>query len=66
MARTLPDSIDWEAYARDEDDGRADVRRASEFIEELVTHLHSPKEVAPGTASPWAGVGDSSAFARAR
>ncbi|WP_367189787.1 DnaB-like helicase C-terminal domain-containing protein [Burkholderia sp. Ed8] len=62
MARTIPDSIDWEAYARDDDDGRADVRRASEFIEDLVEHLHSPKEVAPGTESPWASVGDSLRF----
>ncbi|CAJ3815062.1 DnaB-like helicase C-terminal domain-containing protein [Burkholderia pseudomallei] len=62
MARTIPDSIDWAAYARDEDDGRADVRRASEFMEDLVTHLHSPKEVAPGTESPWASVGDSLRF----
>lgn len=62
MARTLPDSIDWNAYVNDTDDGRADVRRASEFIEDLVEHLHSPKEVAPGTESPWATVGDSLRF----
>ncbi|HIH2651553.1 TPA: AAA family ATPase [Burkholderia cenocepacia] len=62
MARTLPDSIDWEAYARDEDDGRADVRRASEFIEDLVEHLHSPKEVASGTATPWSSVGEALRF----
>ncbi|WP_028226785.1 AAA family ATPase [Paraburkholderia ferrariae] len=62
MARTLPDSIDWEAYASDEDDGRADVRPASEFVEDLVSHLHSPKEAAPGTASPWLSVGDTLRF----
>lgn len=62
MARTLPDSIDWNAYVNDTDDGRADVRRASEFIEDLIAHVHSPKEVAPGTESPWASVGDSLRF----
>ncbi|MBU9441092.1 AAA family ATPase [Burkholderia multivorans] len=62
MARTLPDSIDWNAYVKDSDDGRADVRRASEFIEDLIEHVHSPKSVSIGTASPWTSVGDSLRF----
>ncbi|WP_261509141.1 AAA family ATPase [Burkholderia multivorans] len=62
MARTIPDSIDWNAYVKDTDDGRADVRRASEFTEDLIEHVHSPKSVAIGTASPWASVGDSLRF----
>ncbi|KVL61908.1 AAA family ATPase [Burkholderia cepacia] len=62
MARTLPDSIDWNAYVNDTDDGRADVRRASDFVEDLIQHVHSQKEAAFGTASPWPSVGDSLRF----
>ncbi|TAM02186.1 MAG: AAA family ATPase [Paraburkholderia sp.] len=57
MARTIPDNIDWEAYACAEDDGRADVRPAHEFIDELVEHLYGAEQQQIGVASPWPSVG---------
>ncbi|KVD81909.1 AAA family ATPase [Burkholderia sp. ABCPW 14] len=62
MARTIPDSIDWDAYASDEDDGRSDVRPAHEFIDELVDHLYGEEEQQTGVATPWPSVGNDIAF----
>ena len=62
MARVLQDNIDWDAYVNDADDGRADVRPASEFIDDLIEHLHSPREEAAGWATPWVSVGDDLRF----
>lgn len=55
--RVIADNIDWNAYVRDEDDGRANVRPASEFIDELIEHLHGEAEEVQGMATPWASVG---------
>lgn len=62
MARVIDDSIDWEAYANDSDDGRANVRPASEFIDDLVEQMHSPKAEASGAPTPWVSVGDDLRF----
>lgn len=62
MARMIPDNIDWDAYTRAEDDGRADVRPASEFIDALIEHLHSPRAEASGCATPWGSLGDDLRF----
>lgn len=53
MARVLADSIDWDAYVNDVDDGRADVRPASEFIDDLIEHMHAPQEQLAGCSTPW-------------
>lgn len=56
--RMIPDSVDWNAYVRDEDDGRANVRPASEFIEDLIEHLYGTEKQVLGVATPWASVGE--------
>jgi len=56
----IPDSVDWEAYVNDVDDGRADVRPASEFIEEIISEDASPQVA--GCATPWPSVGDDVRF----
>lgn len=61
MARTLPDSIDWNAYVNDTDDGRADVRPASEFMDDVIRMFHGAEEVA-GDPSPWSSLGDNLKF----
>ena len=52
MARMIPDSIDFDAYLRDEYDGRAKVRPASEFADDVVRLIHGEQETS-GTATPW-------------
>jgi len=52
MAQTIPDSIDFDEYLRNEDDGRAKVRPASEFTDEVVQLLHGEKEDS-GHTTPW-------------
>lgn len=58
MARMIPDDIDWEAYARDEDDGRADVRPASECLDAVIQMFHGEEEQSIGMPTPWSKVGD--------
>ena len=59
----IPDSIDWNAYVSDEDDGRADVRPASEFVDEMLEHLYGAQDQhTRGVATPWASVGSNLAF----
>jgi len=59
----IPDDVDWAAYVNDEDDGRADVRKASEFTEELIEYLHGGvAEQVHGTRTPWPSVGHDLAF----
>lgn len=61
--RLIPDNIDWEAYVKDEDDGRANVRPAGEFIEQLIEKLHGEKsDEVYGLLTPWASVGTDIAF----
>lgn len=61
--KMIPDNVDWKAYVNDENDGRADVRRANEFIEDLIEHLHGDTagEVS-GLLTPWATIGSDLAF----
>lgn len=56
--RLIPDSIDWNAYVSDEDDGRADVRRASEWVDAVAKYFHGEEEQALGQATPWPKVGN--------
>jgi twinkle protein len=51
--RLIPDSINWEAYVADEDDGRADVRRASEWVDAVSKYFHGEEEQAIGQRTPW-------------
>lgn len=60
--RLIDDSIDFDAYLRDDDDGRANVRPASEFIDELIEHLHGEGEEVQGLATPWLSVGNDLMF----
>jgi twinkle protein len=63
MARTIPDNIDWQAYVNDENDGRADVRPANEFIDDLIDHLHGTEETqVAGVLTPWSSLGSDLAF----
>lgn len=62
MARTIPDNIDWQSYVKDENDGRADVRPASEFVDEVIRYFHGEDEVAVGTRTPWASLGGNLMF----
>lgn len=55
--RLIDDSIDWNAYVSEEDDGRANVRPASEFSEELIEHLSGEEQHVQGLATPWPSVG---------
>lgn len=52
MAQMIPDNIDFDAYLRDEDSGRANVRPASEFVDDVVRLIHGEQE-ASGTTTPW-------------
>lgn len=54
--RMIPDNIDWEAYVSDEDDGRADVRRASEWAEDVIKFFHGEDEQVVGQRTPWSKV----------
>ena len=62
MARMIPDSVDWNAYLSDENDGRADVRPASEFFEQVIDSFHGEQTAQLGTATPWASIGNDLAF----
>jgi twinkle protein len=48
----IPDDIDFAAYLRDDDDGRAQVRPASEFVDGVVQLIHGEQEIS-GAATPW-------------
>jgi twinkle protein len=54
--RLIPDDVDWNAYVADEDDGRADVRRASEWADAVAKYFHGEQEQAIGQATPWSKV----------
>jgi twinkle protein len=59
----LPDDIDWNAYLADENDGRADVRPASEFFGKVIDRFHGEQqERYVGALTPWASVGHNLAF----
>lgn len=61
--KMIPDNVDWQAYVSDENDGRADVRPASEFIDELIERLHgSRSQEVYGLLTPWASIGQDLAF----
>lgn len=60
--RVIPDDIDFDEYLREEDDGRANVRPASEFIDELIEHLHGQTQHVTGAKTPWSSVGTDLAF----
>jgi len=61
--RMIPDNIDWQAYVEDENDGRADVRPANEFIDQLIEKLHGDKsDETYGLLTPWATLGTDLAF----
>ncbi|QND94356.1 hypothetical protein SY91_01755 [Burkholderia cenocepacia] len=62
MARMIPDSIDWNAYVNDADDGRADVRRASEFFDMVVDAFHGEAQQQTGVSTPWPTLGRDLAF----
>jgi twinkle protein len=54
--RVIPDDIDFDAYLQDEDDGRADVRRASDWADAVAKYFHGENEEIVGTATPWSKV----------
>ena len=62
MARTIDDSIDWDAYVEDANDGRADIKPASAFLDEVVRYFHGEDEVAAGTRTPWPSLGANLCF----
>lgn len=51
MARLIPD-VDFDEYLRGGDDGRAKVRPASEFADDVVRLIHGEPETS-GAATPW-------------
>jgi twinkle protein len=54
--RVIPDDIDFDAYLRDENDGRADVRRASEWADAVTKYFHGEAELIQGQPTPWSKV----------
>lgn len=54
--RLIPDTVDWEQYVKGEDDGRADVRPASEWAEDVIEYFHGHEEKIVGHPTPWAKV----------
>lgn len=61
--KMIPDNIDWNSYVSDKNDGRADVRRASDFTDELIERLHGDhSDETYGLLTPWAEVGKDLAF----
>nr|WP_124083906.1 DnaB-like helicase C-terminal domain-containing protein [Burkholderia gladioli] len=63
MARMIPDDIDWNAYVADADDGRANVRPASEFFELVVDGFHGEESPeTQGVTTPWTSMGRDLAF----
>lgn len=61
MARVIPDNIDFNAYMLDEEDGRADVRPASEWCDAVIKFFHGDEEAA-GDESPWSSLGNNLKF----
>jgi twinkle protein len=55
VAGIIPDNINLDDYLRDDDDGRAQVRPASEFVDGVVQLIHGEQEIS-GAATPWAKV----------
>lgn len=58
MARMIRDDIDWTEYTKADDDGRAKVRPASEFLDDVVRSFHGECEEAAGHRTPWAKADD--------
>lgn len=56
--RMIPDNVDFDAYLKDENDGRADVRPASEWADAVAKYFHGEEEQAVGLATPWSKVGN--------
>ncbi len=56
MATMIDDTVDFDAYLTDDDDGRAKVRPASEFTDDVVKLIHGESEEAAGHKTPWAKV----------
>ena len=54
--RVIPDDIDFDAYLRAEDDGRANVRPASEWAAAVAKHFHGEEKEIVGQRTPWAKV----------
>ncbi|UEP43162.1 AAA family ATPase [Burkholderia sp. B21-005] len=59
--RVIPDDIDFTAYLKDDDDGRAYVRPASEWADEVIDYFHGHQEVV-GQPTPWEKVGEKVMF----
>lgn len=60
--KMIPDSIDWDAYVNDENDGRADVRKASEFFAAVKESFHTAPGVLAGVPTQWASIRDDLRF----
>lgn len=53
----IPDDIDFDAYLRDDDDGMAKIRPASEFVDDVVQLIHGEQEFS-GHETPWSKIGN--------
>jgi twinkle protein len=60
--KEIPDTMDFEQWARDDDDGRADVRPASQWCDEVVQHFHGDRVEVQGQRTPWSKVGEQLRF----
>jgi twinkle protein len=60
--RMIPTDVDWAEYVKDENDGRANVRRASEFFDKVRERFHGEKKGVQGLKTPWTSVGDDLRF----
>lgn len=60
--RIIEDDIDWQAYMRDGEDGRADVRPASEFFAKVKDRFHGEAQAVTGCMTPWPNLGDNLRF----
>jgi twinkle protein len=56
VAKVIPDTVDFSSYLVGEDDGRAKVRPASEFVDDVVQLIHGDNEELAGHMTPWAKV----------
>jgi twinkle protein len=60
--KLIQDTVDWNAYVNDENDGRADVRPASEFFNSVRESFHGETQGATGMTTPWPSIGDDLRF----
>lgn len=63
--KMIPDDVDWNAYVSGENDGRADVRRASEFFCQVIDSFHGDVQEHQGLTTPWPNLGHDLAFREA-